>query len=116
MPTSSDLPLTPPFQSRPARQEAVVQDRPTLGAMPLARRGAGWWLLPGVDFVSSSAVLALIAILSGASALPAVPVAPLVLVLVYSFLGVYGANPSRRALSSADGIGWPVIRIGGGRP
>ena len=79
--------------------------------MPLARRGAGWWLLPGVDFVSSSAVLALIAILSGASVLPALPVAPLVLVLVYSFLGVYGANPSGSALSSADGIGWPVIRI-----
>jgi hypothetical protein len=111
MPTSSDLPLNPPFQSRPARQEAVVQDRPTLGAMPLARRGAGWWLLPGADFVSSSAVLALIAILSGASVLPAFPVAPLVLVLVYSFLGVYGANPSGSALSSADGIGWPVIRI-----
>jgi Glycosyl transferase family 2 len=88
-----------------------VQDRPTLGAMPLARRGAGWWLLPGVDFLSSSAVLALIAILSGASVLPAFPVAPLVLVLVYSFLGVYGANPSGSALSSADGVGWPVIRI-----
>jgi hypothetical protein len=111
MPTSSDLPLNPPFQSRPARQEAVVQDRPTLGAMPLARRGAGWWLLPGIDFVSSSAVLALIAILSGASVFPALPVAPLVLVVVYSFLGVYGANPSGSALSSADGIGWPVIRI-----
>jgi hypothetical protein len=111
MPTSSDLPLNPPFQSRPARQEAVVQDRPTLGAMPLARRGAGWWLLPGIDFVSSSAVLALIAILSGTSVVPALPVAPLVLVLVYSFLGVYGANPSGSALSSADGIGWPVIRI-----
>jgi hypothetical protein len=111
MPTSSDLPLNPPFQSRPARQEAVVQDRPTLGAMPLARRGAGWWLLPGVDFLSSSAVLALVAILSGASVFPALPVAPLVLVVVYSFLGVYGANPSSSALSSADGIGWPVIRI-----
>jgi hypothetical protein len=111
MPTSNDLPLNPPFQSRPARQEAVVQDRPTLGAMPLARRGAGWWLLPGIDFLSSSAVLALVAILSGASVFPALPVAPLVLVVVYSFLGVYGANPSGSALSSADGAGWPVIRI-----
>src|ERR1700710_1970139 len=116
MPTSSDLRLNPSFQSRPARQEAVVQDRPTLGAMPLARRGAGWWLLPGVDFVSSSAVLALIAILSGASVLPALPVAPLVLVLVYSFLGVYGANPSGSALSSADGIGWAGIRRVGAAP
>jgi hypothetical protein len=111
MPTSSDLPLNPPFQSRPGRQEAVVQDRPTLGAMPLARRGAGWWLLPGVDFFSSSAVLALVTIISGAAVVPALPVAPLVLVIVYSLLGVYGANPSDSALSSADGAGWPVIRI-----
>lgn len=111
MPTSNDLPLNPPFPSRPARQEAVVQDRPTLGAMPLARRGAGWWLLPGVDFLSSSAVLAVVAILSGAAVFPALPIAPLVLVVVYSFLGIYGANPSGSALSSADGIGWPVIRI-----
>jgi hypothetical protein len=93
------------------QQEALVQDRPTLGAMPLARRGAGWWLLPGVDFLSSSAVLALVGILSGASVFPAFPVAPLVLVIVYSFLGIYGANPSGSALSSVDGAGWPVIRI-----
>ena len=62
--------------------------------MPLAHRGAGWWLLPGIDFVSSSVALALVAILSGAAVFPALPVAPLVLVVVYSFLGVYGANPS----------------------
>jgi hypothetical protein len=111
METQSDLPLNPPFQSRPARREAVVQDRPTLGTMPLAHRGAGWWLLPGIDFVSSSVALALVAILSGASLFPALPVAPLVLVVVYGFLGVYGSSPSRGALSSADGAGWPAIRI-----
>jgi hypothetical protein len=111
MQTPSDLPLNPPFRSRPARQEAVVQDRPTLGAMPLARRGAGWWLLPGIDLVSSSAALVLVTLLSGTAVFPALPVAPLVLVLVYSLLGVYGSNPSRGALSSADGAGWPVIRF-----
>jgi hypothetical protein len=111
MQTSSDLPLNPPFQSRPAGKEAVVQDRPTLGAMPLAHRGAGWWLLPGIDFISSSLALAAVAILSGAAVVPALPVAPLVLVVVYSFLGVYGASPSKGGLSSADGVGWPVIRI-----
>jgi Glycosyl transferase family 2 len=111
MPNSSDLPLNPPFQSRPERREAVVQDRPTLGTMPLAHRGAGWWLLPGIDFISSSAALALVAILSGAAVFPALPVAPLVLVVVYSFLGVYGANPSRSALADSDGAGWPVIRV-----
>ncbi len=111
MQTPSDLPLNPPFPSKLRRQEAVVQDRPTLGAMPLARRGAGWWLLPGIDFVSSSLALALVAYLGGASLFPALPVAPLVLVVVYSLLGVYGANPSRGAFSSADGAGWPVIRF-----
>ncbi|HEV7616281.1 MAG TPA: glycosyltransferase [Solirubrobacterales bacterium] len=79
--------------------------------MPLAHRGAGWWLLPGIDLVSSSVALAAVAILSGAALFPALPIAPLVLVVVYSFLGIYGANPSRGALSSADGVGWPVIRI-----
>jgi Glycosyl transferase family 2 len=111
MKTQSQFPLNPPFQSRPAHQEAVVQDRPTLGAMPLARRGAGWWLLPGIDFISSSVALAVVAILSGASVFPALPVAPLVLVVVYGFLGVYGSNPSRGALAGSDGAGWPVIRF-----
>ena len=111
METPSDLRLHPPFQTRPAHQEAVVQDRPTLGTMPLAHRSAGWWLLPGIDFLSSSVALAVVAILSGAAIFPALPVAPLVLVVAYSFLGVYGSNPSRGALSSADGAGWPVIRL-----
>jgi FlaA1/EpsC-like NDP-sugar epimerase len=79
--------------------------------MPLAHRGAGWWLLPGIDFISSSVALAVVAILSGAAVVPALPVAPLVLVVAYSFLGVYGGNPSKGGLSSADGVGWPVIRI-----
>jgi hypothetical protein len=111
MHTSSDLPLDPPFRSGPARQEALVQDRPTLGAMPLAHRGASWWLLPGIDFISSSIALAVVATLSGAAVAPAVPVAPLVLILAYSFLGVYGASPSKGGLSSSDGVGWPVIRV-----
>ncbi|HYJ22795.1 MAG TPA: glycosyltransferase family 2 protein [Solirubrobacterales bacterium] len=79
--------------------------------MPLAHRGASWWLLPGIDFVSSSIALVVVAILSGAAVAPALPVAPLVLVVVYSLLGVYGASPSKGGLSSADGAGWPVIRI-----
>jgi hypothetical protein len=79
--------------------------------MPLARRGVGWWFLPGIDFASSSAALALIALFSGASPFPALPVAPLVLVMVYGFLGVYGSHPSRGALSSEDGAGWPAIRL-----
>lgn len=110
-PPPSEVPLDSPFQTQPARREAVVQDRPTLGTMPLAHRGAGWWLLPAVDLVSSSAALALVAIISGTSVFPAVPVAPLVLVTAYGFLGVYGSNPSRGAISGEGGAGWPVIRL-----
>src|SRR5215207_1026198 len=111
MRTPSDLPLSAPFPARLSRQEAVVQDRPTLGAMPMARRGAAWWLLPAIDFVSSSAALALITLLSGAAVFPALPVASLVLVFVYGALGVYGSAPSKGALGSEDGAGWPVIRL-----
>ena len=107
----SDLPLNPPFRAGPEQREAIVQDRPTLGAMPLSRRGASWWLLPGVDFISSSVVLVAVALLAGVAVFPALPVAPLILVVVYSFLGVYGSSPSRGALAGADGAGWPVIRF-----
>ena len=107
----SDLPLNPPFRSGSEQREAIVQDRPTLGTMPLARRGASWWLLPGVDFISSSVVLFAVALLAGVAVFPALPVAPLILVVVYSFLGVYGSSPSRGALAGADGAGWPVIRF-----
>jgi Glycosyl transferase family 2 len=96
-----------------ARNEALVQDRPTLGAMPMARRGPAWWVLPGIDFISSSVALIAIGLASSTALFPAIPVAPLVLVLVYGLLGVYGSSrPSRRSpLSSDDGIGWPVIRL-----
>jgi hypothetical protein len=107
----TDLPIDAPFQSRPARPEAIVQDRPTLGTMPLARRGARWWLLPVIDFASSSIALALIAVFAEVSPFPALPVAPLLLVLVYGLLGVYGAHPSRSAFSREDGAGWPVIKL-----
>lgn len=85
-----------------------MQDRPTLGNMPRAKRGIGWWLLPVVDLVSSSAVLAIVTALSGSKAFPALPIAPLLLVVVYGALGVYGARPSRGA---EDGMAWPVIRL-----
>lgn len=107
----SELPLETPFRAQPPPREAVVQDRPTLGTMPLARRGAGWWLIPAIDFASSSVALAAIALLSGASVFPAFPVAPLILVGVYGLLGVYGAQPVRAALAGEDGAGWPVIRL-----
>lgn len=107
----SEIPLDAPFQASATHHEAIVQDRPTLGTMPLARRGAGWWLLPAIDFLSSSLALAVIVALSGATLFPALPVAPLVLVAVYGLLGIYGSHPSRGALAREDGAGWPVIRL-----
>jgi nucleotide-binding universal stress UspA family protein len=112
-PSEIPLDLDHSFGPGGAQKEALVQDRPTLGAMPLARRGPAWWVLPGIDFISSSVALIAIGLLSGTALFPAIPVAPVVLVLVYGLLGVYGSSrPSRRSpLSRDDGVGWPVIRL-----
>src|SRR6187431_1921710 len=104
----TDLSLDRPFPGRALRGEALVQDRPTLGSMPRARRGIGWWMLPVVDFVSSSLVLGIVALVADSQLFPALPLAPLLLVIVYGVLGVYGANPAQ---SDGDGPAWPVIRL-----
>lgn len=108
MHSSSDLPLDRRFQPQPSSREALVQDRPTLGAMPMARRGPGLWLVPAVDFVSSSIALAAVAAIGGVALLPAFPVAPVILVGVYLLLGVYGARSER---GTEGGAGWPIIRF-----
>jgi len=76
--------------------------------MPLTKRGPGLWLLPLVDFFSSSVALAIVASLGGVGVLPAFPISPAILVGVYLILGVYGAG-ARRAEN--DGAGWVVIRV-----
>jgi glycosyl transferase family 2 len=108
MHTSTDVPLDRPFQQPQAAPEALVQDRPTLGTMQMARRGPGLWLLPLVDFFSSSIALAAVAVLAGVAFVPAFPVASLILVLVYAFLGVYGASSAR---AEEGARGWPIIRF-----
>jgi glycosyl transferase family 2 len=108
---TTDLPLERPFRNPARLREAVVQDRPTLGTMPRARRGVGWWLLPVVDFVSAAVALATIAFASGSDVFPALPLTPMLLVFVYGALGVYGAQPSRGVLSDDDGPAWPLIRL-----
>jgi Glycosyl transferase family 2 len=109
MQSSTDLPLDAPFQAQPPNgREALVQDRPTLGAMSMARRGPGLWLPPTIDFASASIVLAAVAALAGVSLFPAFPVAPALLVLVCALLGVYGPQPARE---SESGSGWLVIRF-----
>ncbi len=110
-PPPSDIPLDGAFPAPSKSSEAVVQDRPTLGTMPMARRGVAWWLLPAVDLACSSAALAVIILISGSSLFPALPIAPLLLVAVYVMLGVYGSHPSRGVFAGEDGAGWPVIRL-----
>lgn len=107
MHSSTDLPLERRFPTPSATREALVQDRPALGAMPMAKRGPGIWLLPLTDFVCSSIALAAIAAFAELAFLPAFPVAPAVLVLVYAVLGVYGS----RSVREEGGPGWPVIRF-----
>ncbi len=108
MNSSTDFPLDGPFTAEPRRREALVQDRPTLGSMPRARRGISWWLPPLIDLASSSLMLVLVVRLFGASLFPALPVAPLLLVGVSAALGVYGSSYGRE---SEDGLAWPVLRI-----
>jgi hypothetical protein len=111
MNSASDIPLDRPLRDAGHPAEAVVQDRPTLSAMPMARRGPGWWLLPAIDFACSSAALVGLCAAVGVAAVPAFPVAPFILVLVYGLLGVYGAHLSSGFVAGEDGAGWPVIRL-----
>jgi hypothetical protein len=76
--------------------------------MPMARRGPALWLLPAIDFASSSLVLAAIIAFAGVAYLPAFPVAPAILIGVYLLLGVYGSQSAR---DNEGGAGWPVIRF-----
>lgn len=107
MQSSTDVPFDRRFQPAPTAREALVQDRPTLGAMSMARRGPSFWLLPMVDLLSSSVALAAVAALAGVAFLPAFPIAPVVLIAVYVMLGVYGSRSAR----DEGGAGWPVIRF-----
>jgi hypothetical protein len=111
MQSSTDLSLDSTFPAAEARRGALVQDRPTLGSLPQARRGLGWWLPPAIDLASSSVALVTIALIAGVDAFPAFPIAPLLLVFLNGLLGVYGANASHNGLSGEDGMAWPVIRV-----
>jgi hypothetical protein len=108
MHSSADTQINARIPARTQSNEAVVQDRPTLGTMPRTKRGAAWWLVPAVDLVSSSVALTAVALASGAGVFPALPLSPLILIAVYGMLGVYGASASR---GNEGGMAWPVIRL-----
>jgi hypothetical protein len=112
MQSSTDISLDSTFPAAAeSRRGALVQDRPTLGSLPRASRGLGWWLPPVVDLVSSSVALIAIALIAGVGVFPALPIAPLLLVGLNGLLGVYGANASKAGLGSEDGMAWPMIRL-----
>jgi hypothetical protein len=110
MNSSTDLPLDAPLRTRP-RPAALVQDRPTLGSLPRAKRGVAWWLVPGVDLLASSIALVVVAAINGVGLLPAFPVSPLILIGVYGALGIYSSRPGNDLLDDASGVAWPVIRL-----
>ena len=112
MQSSTDISLDSTFPAAAeSRRGALVQDRPTLGSLPRASRGLGWWLPPAVDLVSSSVALTAITLIAGVGVFPALPIAPLLLLALNGLLGVYGANASTAGLGSEDGMAWPVIRL-----
>jgi hypothetical protein len=111
MHSSTDIPLDRTFSTGVPQHAALVQDRPTLGSLPRARRGLGWWLPPAVDLISSSVALVAVTLAAGVAVFPALPVAPLLLVVINGVLGVYGANASKSGLGNEGGMAWPVIRL-----
>jgi len=111
MQSSTDFPLDNAFPSVESRRGALVQDRPTLGSLPRARRGSGWWLPSAVDFLSSSIALVAVTLIAGVAVFPVFPIAPLLLIVLNGILGVYGANASRTAFGGEEGLAWPMIRL-----
>jgi hypothetical protein len=111
MHSSTDLPLDQTFPTSVPKRGALVQDRPTLGSLPRARRGAGWWLPPALDLVCSSVALVVVAVAAGSTVFPALPLSPILLIAVYGALGVYGARDQRGTLGGEDGMAWPMIRL-----
>ena len=70
---NTDFHSRAPFRylTHESRHGASVQDRPTLGNLPRARRVQGWWLAPAIDLAAAFLALALVAIATGDRMLPA---------------------------------------------
>src|SRR4051795_8766152 len=67
----SEITLKRPLPAREGRSaDSVVQDRPTLGAMPGSRQGLSWWVVPLIDFLSSVLALAVVTRTAGAGLFP----------------------------------------------
>jgi hypothetical protein len=93
------------------RRGALVQDRPTLGGLPQARRGRSRWLAPVIDLGAAFVALALVATATGNLLLPAFLLAPPLLVAVNGMLGVYAEGRPRSGLGGEDGVARPAARL-----
>lgn len=108
MASTTDLRLDSfPFQG--AGRETLVQDRPTLGAMSQARRGSAIWLLPLIDFASSSLAVTVAALATGVAFLPAFPLAPLALLAAEAAVGAYGSRSVEEESRTAERRLLPVF-------
>jgi hypothetical protein len=70
-----------------------------------------WWLQPTVDATAAALALMVVGAFFDVRIVPAFPLAPLMLALAYTGLGVYGAAPGRGLFDSEGGLAWPVIRL-----
>ena len=109
---NTDFHSRAPFRylTHESRHGASVQDRPTLGNLPRARRVQGWWLAPAIDLAAAFLALALVAIATGDRMLPALPFAPLLFLALNGALGVY-ANRAGSSLGGEVAAGGPVMRL-----
>src|SRR5437868_4051702 len=92
MHSSPDISLERRLPFRQGSQEALVQDRPTLGAMSQGRRGPAVWLIPLIDLLVASLALAIAASAAGVAFFPAFPLAPLALFAAEAALGAYASS------------------------
>ncbi|HEX4308007.1 MAG TPA: glycosyltransferase family 2 protein [Solirubrobacterales bacterium] len=102
-------PVRPEASAVEDQHELIVHDRPTLAGMRHTNGLSSWWLLPIVDLVFSSLTLVLVFGIAGVSIYPALPIAPIVCVVAYGALGVYGRDTVLRG-HRGEGT-WPVARI-----
>jgi hypothetical protein len=108
-PTDLSLDLGGVFPERVAEEAAVVQQRPSLGSLPRARRGWRPWLLSAVDLLSASVALAGVIYANGSPAFPAIPVAPLLLIALAWVLGLYGQAGRALVTWGAGGRALPSV-------
>jgi hypothetical protein len=112
MAVQNELPLRQPIDARSngSGSGSLVQDRPVLGRMPDASRRRAAFVLPLVDFVSSSLALAAVVAANGAQLVPAFPIGPTVLVVLSFALGFYGPQANEKTLTGGGGLAWPALR------